>query len=573
MKKKIINGILMVALMFAATTSFVSCKDNVDDELIPVYAQLASLKGDLENRITDIQNQINSLKNLSVEIEANKKAIEELQKQLDLLNSKLDTINTQIQNLTGDIDELKKELDEVKKGLDELDGKIKDLQDQINELKAQLGQIITGIKINDTYNDVTGTWNLPGGISKMLSLAAFFGSNETGIEQFPNTDEDAIVLGEALTAAEAAAANGEYYHFDPDNFLAQVHNNAGMMFFTVNSEDPAQFDINEWTLSVQNSVGRTAPITFSDVKPSSYQIQWGIYKSTCVDTDPDKNGDPTFFQARAHIDWKNLEATKFDIEKFIDFQDIAKDFKAVYDNMKKADDNDGKFDALVNTIAKLLVNLYSGNMSGNNIDLKNPSWSAQKLVLSKEVDGVTIKKSEDDYSLAVSSVAPLSYNSFWKMEEAMGETAEDIKDDIKDDVKDTLGGKADSNRFASFIVYCGNKLIKALKNHGLTKAVAPIVLYNTTDGIKLLREGKTKKVNAGTMHINVTSLTEELLVPALAKYVALFKDGKAVQAHVYPGGVQLIDLDLSKTGDYQLVVSAVDYYGFVCNRKYNITVE
>ena len=31
MKKKIINGILMAAMLFAGTTSFVSCKDNVDD--------------------------------------------------------------------------------------------------------------------------------------------------------------------------------------------------------------------------------------------------------------------------------------------------------------------------------------------------------------------------------------------------------------------------------------------------------------------------------------------------------------------------------------------------------------
>ena len=573
MKKKIINGILMVALMFAATTSFVSCKDNVDDELIPVYAQLASQKSDLENRITEIQNQINDLKKYETQIEANKVAIQNLQNQLDLLQSKLDTINNEISAMKADIEEIQNELDLLAAALDAMQDDILALQLQINGLAEEMAKMITGIQINQTYNNVTGTWNLPGGMSRMLSLAAFFGSNETGIEQFPNTDEDAVVLGDALTADEVAAANGQYYHFDPDNFLSQNHDNAGMMFFTVNSNDPELFDISEWTLSVQNSAGRTAPITFDDVKPSSYQIQWGIYKSTCVDTDPDLNGDPTFFQARAHIDWKDLEAAKFDIEKFIDLQDIAKDFKAVYNNVKNADSNKEKLEALVNTVAKLLVNIYSGNMSGNNYDLKNPSWSAQKLVLSKEVDGVTIKKSADDYDLAVSSVAPLSYNSFWKMEEAMGETAEDIKDDVKDDVKDTLGGKADSNRFAQFIVYCGNSIIKSLKNHGLTKAVAPIVLYNTTDGIKLLRKGKTKKVTAGTMHINVTSLTEELLVPALGKYVALFKDGQKVQATVYPGAVQLIDLDLTKPGNYELVVSAVDYYGFVCNNKYNIIVE
>lgn len=569
MKKKIINGILMVALLFAATTSFVSCKDNVDDELIPVYAQLANVKSGLETRINEIQTQINELQGLKTDIDANKVAIQNLQNQLDLLQSKLDTINTQIQNLSGDIDEIKAELEDMKADIDALGAAVLALQAQILDLYNQLGSMITDIKINQTINDVTGTWNLPGGMSRLLALAAFFGSNETGMTQFPNTNEDAVVLGEALTAAEVAAANGQYYHFDTDNLLAQVRNNAGMIFFTVNSEDPTMFDINDWTLSVQNSAGRTAPITFSDVKPSSYQIQWGIYKSTCVDTDPDKNGDPTFFQARAHIDWKNLEATQFDIEKFIDLQDIAKDVKALYENVKKADDNDSKVNAFINTIAQILVNIYSGNMSGNNYDLKNPSWSAQKLVLSKEVDGVTIKKGAADYDLAVSSVAPLSYNSFWAMEDALAETA----DEVKDDAKDTLGGAVDSNRFAAFIAACGNKIIKSLKSHGLTKAVAPIVLYNTTDGIKLLRKGKTKKVNAGIMHINVTSLTEELLVPALAKYVALFKDGQKVSATVYPGGVQLMDLDLTKAGNYELVVSAVDYYGFVCNNKYTIIVE
>lgn len=572
MKKKIINGILMVALMFAATTSFVSCKDNVDDELIPVYAQLANVKSGLETRITEIQTQINELQGLKTDIDANKTAIQNLQNELDLLQSKLDTINTQIQNLSGDIDEIKNELADIEDDIDALELAVLALQSEIDELQERIDKMITGIKINNTYNNVTGTWNLPGGMSKMLSLAAFFGSNETGMTQFPNTDEDAVVLGEALTAEEVAAANGQYYHFDADNLLSQNHDNAGMMFFTVNSEDPAQFDINEWTLSVQNSVGRTAPITFSDVKPSSYQIQWGIYKSTCVDTDPDQNGDPTFFQARAHIDWKYLEATQFDIEKFIDFQDIADDFKELVEAVKGADGKDAKGKALVNTIAKLLVNIYSGNMSGDNYDLKNPSWSAQKLVLSKEVDGITIKKSEDDYTLAVSSVAPLSYNSFWKMEESLAETTEEVVEPAAEKTKEELGGSTSADRFASFIVNYGNKLVNALKNHKLTKCVTPIVLYNSAnDGIKLLNDGE--KVGTGIMHINITSLTEELLVPALGKYVALFKDGKKVSATVYPGAVQLVDLDLSKAGEYELVVSAVDYYGFVCNNKYTITVE
>ena len=651
MKKKIINGILMVALMFAATTSFVSCKDNVDDELLPVYAQLSNMKSGLETRINDIQTQINELKGLETKIEAQEVKIQNLQNELDLLQSQLDTINNEIATLSEDVETIKGQLEDIEDEIDALDEAVLALQLQILGLQDQINKMITDIQINNTINDVTGTWNLPGGMSRMLSLAAFFGSNETGIEQFPNTDEDAVVIGEALTAADIAPAAGQFYNFDPENFLSQVHNNAGMLFFTVNSEDPTQFDINDWTLSVQNSAGKTAPITFSDVKPSSYQIQWGIFKSVCVDTDPDLNGDPTFFQARAHIDWRNLEATQFDIEKFIDLQDITKDVKEVIQNVKDAEGKKAKVEALVNTIAKLLVNIYSGNMSGNNIDLKNPSWSAQKLVLSQEVDGVTIKKGAADYDLAVSSVAPLSYNSFWKMEEAfagmvdtdalenaIAKFAAIIKDALPDmsatqfpviseidlsgtkayvyaadtdgalasadegtwvelpneiqeainnglQVKDLndalqeistttdLGATVDklADRFASYVVNFGNKIVSALQNHVLTRAVAPIVLYNSAEGIKRLISGKN--VSTGVMQINVTSLTEELLVPALSKYVALFKDGKAIQAKVYPGGVQLIDLPLTQAGEYELVVSTLDYYGFVCNKRYIINVN
>ena len=44
MKKKFINGFLMVAMVFATTSSFVSCKDNIDDDLSDVYAQLSTTR-------------------------------------------------------------------------------------------------------------------------------------------------------------------------------------------------------------------------------------------------------------------------------------------------------------------------------------------------------------------------------------------------------------------------------------------------------------------------------------------------------------------------------------------------
>ena len=661
MKKKIINGILMVALLFAATTSFVSCKDNVDDELVPVYAKLAQQKSGLESQIQNLQLQLASMQqSLGDQINQNTVAIQNLQNKLDLLQSSLDTINNEISTLSAAVDTIQAELDELEDEVAGIELAILDLQAQIDEINNRLDEMtkmITGIQINQTICNPVGTINLPGGLLRLNALAAFFGSNETGVEHFPNTDEDAIVLGEALTADEIAPAASEQYNFDPNTYITQDEGNAGLLFFTVNSYDPESFDISEYTLSVQNSTGRTAPITFSQVKPSSYLIQPGMYKSGYVDSDPDMNGDNTFFQARATIARKDLEAARFNLNKFFDLDEAMDDIKAAIAEIK-ATKNQGEkafVKALALNVTEILAKIFSGNMSGDNKNITNPSWSAQKLVLSKEIDGRTVKRQADDFDLAVSAVAPLSYNTFWALEEreannvsldyieyVVSKIAEKIKaafptinlkdvtikvpstldpdenpyiivGDVHDDLSDmtswkkieiegefieairesikdgmteidltemiqnlaneTLGDYVDNlaARFNSYIEKFGNTIVGMLKNHMITRAVTPMVLFNSADGIKRLVTGTT--VNAGTMQINITSPTSELLVPAYAKYVAVFKGGQCVQAHVYGGSEQRIDLNLTQPGEYKIVVSCMDYYGFVVNKKITVNVN
>jgi hypothetical protein len=64
------------------------------------------------------------------------------------------------------------------------------------------------------------------------------------------------------------------------------------------------------------------------------------------------------------------------------------------------------------------------------------------------------------------------------------------------------------------------------------------------------------------------------LVPAYAKYIAVFKaDGSCVQAKVYGGSEQRMELNLTQPGEYDVIVSCIDYYGYVINKKYNITVN
>jgi uncharacterized protein YoxC len=625
----------------------------VDDELVPVYAKLAQQKSDLEAQIQALQLQLANLdlEGMRNQINENKIAIQNLQNKLDLMQSELDTINNAISTLSASVDDIKKRLDDLEAEVAGIELAILDLQDQIDEINGRIDEMtkmITGIQINQTICNPVGTINLPGGMLRLNCLAAFFGSNDTGVEHFPNTDEDAIVLGDVLTADEIAPAfaQNKEYNFDPNSYLTQGEGNAGLLFFTVNSYDPEAFDISEYTLSVQNSLGKTAPITFSQVKPSSYLIQNGIYKSSYVDSDEDLNGDNTFFQARATIAREDLEAAKFNLNKFFDLNDAQSDIRAAIKEVKEAKGEKAKIKAIAKTVTEFLAKIFSGNMSGDNKDINNPSWSAQKLVLSKEIDGVTVKRQADDFDLAVSAVAPLSYNSFWELEKtaakhfsldiierAINRLAKIIKEELPEsetsmveelsadgltafvkgldgngnsvgeiwielpeeivdalnngmeieDLNDALEdlGKAKNlgetvdnlaDRFNRYVEKWSNKIVSMLNHHILTRAIAPFVLFNTTEGISRLVDGTT--VNAGIMQINVTSPTSELIVPAIAKYVALFAaDGSCVQADVYPGAEQRINLNLTKAGEYKLIVSSLDYYGYVVNKKITINVK
>ena len=651
MKKKIINGILMVALLFAATTSFVSCKDNVDDELVAVYAQLAKQKADLQAQIDSYQTQIDALKQKDQLQDA---AIDNLQDEIDDLQDQLDAINSQIAEQSAAIDEIKNRLDEVETDIDQLGETIHNLEVRVGEIEKAIEDInkrITGIKINQTINNVTGTINLPGGMLNLNALAAFYGENVMGLTEFPTSKfaDNHIYEDNQLTADEVAPAAGQQYTFNTDGYITEKHNNAGMLFFTVQALDQDNFDISEYTLTAQNSLGMTTPITFTDVKPSSYLIQPGVFKSAYVDTDPDLNGDPTFFQARAHIAESDLEASKFNVNKFINLKEfVNSDFKNMVNDIKAAKGTKAKVKAVVKVASKFLANIYSGNMSGDNKDIKNPSWSDHKLVLSKEVDGVVVSKTALDYDLAVSAVQPLSYNSFWAyengvkkmdldlVESAVAKLAKKVKavlpsigsttfPELKEISADGLSAyvwAVDNNsgdyttgawvelpaqiidainnglqiedlntalqnvsktadlgttvdnlerRFNSYIEAFGNKVVAALNKHMLTRAITPFVLYNGANGINRLVTGMTFK--PGTMQINVTSPTEELICPAYAKYVAVFKDGKATEAYVTPGSTQRFNLNLTQPGNYKIVVSCCDYFGYIVNKRFEVTVE
>ena len=96
MKKKIINGILMAAMLFAGTTSFVSCKDNVDDVATGIYKDLDKVKGELQLQIDGLSTRVTTLEGKVTALEGE---VANLKSEIATIKSDIDALTTRVKNL------------------------------------------------------------------------------------------------------------------------------------------------------------------------------------------------------------------------------------------------------------------------------------------------------------------------------------------------------------------------------------------------------------------------------------------------------------------------------------------
>ena len=130
MKKKIINGIMMVALVAATSTSFVSCKDTNEDVRIEQAAEIAALQGrltDLENKYGDLDNRVTALRDDVI-----------------ALQNGLSYTQAEVNNLEQRCDVLE------------------------SWLKDTFAKLVTSVEINATWNNMTGMVAIPGVKANML---------------------------------------------------------------------------------------------------------------------------------------------------------------------------------------------------------------------------------------------------------------------------------------------------------------------------------------------------------------------------------------------------------------------
>jgi hypothetical protein len=513
------------------------------------------------------------------------------------------------------------------------------------------GTLITSVNIETTRNDVLGIINTP--IAKVNALAAYYGTNDSGIEEFPYAGIDYNVGGNQLAEylEDYELPDAGYTSFDESDYITDTYGNAGQIYFTVNSTDYDNFDISKITkIQIENSAGEVAPIQLN-VRKSSARINWDFGRAFLEETGKDVNNG--FYVADATITEDNLDPSRFQIERFINFEKLKSEIKKRIDDIRTVEGegadgykgNKAQFKNFVREIASLAYGILKNDLTQSDL-ATNITYSPQKLALFIEKGGKMKRVGQTQLDLLTTAVKPLSYNTFWAyekgkennwiietvLEKAVSRIAKEINErwgdigakakiegldeankavivnlngnletvkigdnqywtDLKkgaalngglDAINDklakvlktyTLGHAVDKaeNRINAYLDKASDYLTNLINKHMFTRAVAPIIIFETSTGVDRLCEGMF--VKRGVMHAYLTSGTMELLVPAYRKYVALEKNGMLLESKVLPGNTLTHDFDLSEKGDYKIIISCVDYFGYVITKKYDVYVK
>ena len=671
MKKKFINGFLMVAMIFATTSSFVSCKDNIDDEISPIYANLGKKSAELQEKIDSLKKQIDEIEptityienhydtaitNIYQYIDTN--IINKYDVKIDSIYEILEVVNQQIINQTL-------ALDSINNVLNNIDVRINNVGDSVNILWTRVdsvvsvlnalvgGTLVTSVTIDATRNDVLGIINTP--ILKCNGLAAYYGTNDSGIEEFPYAGYDFNVGGNhfAEYLEDYELPDAGFTTFDESDYITETYGNAGQLYFTVNSTDYENFDISKFAkIQIENSAGEVAPIELN-IRKHSARINWDFGRAFFVETgvDPQNGG----YLADATITEENLDPSKFQIEKFIDFQKLKSEIKRVITDIRTNEGESSnqnaytvdksKFKNIVRELASLAFGILHNSLDENDLSI-NISYSPQRLAFFVEKDGKMKRVAQTELALFTTAVKPLSYNTFWEyeknkdgnwvienaLERVISRVAREINErfgdigikakivsvnDAEESVTIQLNGKKETiivsnakymkdlkdairvnggldavndklakllktytlgsvttkvaERINDYLTKASDYLTNLINKHLFTRAVAPIIIFETNNGMDRLCQGMF--INRGTMHAYLTSGTMELLAPAYKKYVAVVKNQQLLQSEVLPGNTQEYDFDLTEKGDYTIILSCVDYFGFVITKKYNVHVK
>lgn len=584
MKKKIINGILLVALVFATSSAFVSCKDNDSDVKTELMDKIAQLKEDLGKISQQVGPQgPEGPKGKDGEPGKDGATPEE--------------VIAKLQDQLAEIEA------NAKSGASKAatEAALAKIEEEIGKINAALKDVISTVIVEGTFNPVFGSISIPG--FNPLVLAGYYAETKEDIA-FPadninikGVDQLLVDAGEQLVSAEA-----------------------GKVYVTLN---PNNVSIEGKKLALQSSAGNISDITLGALASSDDELNFGFktrgaagfYEATAIMPEDISN-------VKLNIDFQTLKSeakeaaqkrTKKAIARFVadavyEAQEVAPAYavNVKYDNdiLGKFSINSGyqimataikplSFDFEIpgrfakkipglsrveNAIDDLLAELNVDISADAKVVIKKYDKTDPVTLIEVEVtipastatasDGTTVDINEQ----TVTAIVPVADALNDLIDGLNGDLAEvnDLLDQIQKfsnlgtKLSDKIGGYFDR----------ANNIYAKLVNAFNTKALEPTLLMIDNDQYKRVRRG----VDAGKIELVPTTWTSELLAPAYAKFVAVVAiDGKPATAADNEGnlgeilyGNEKVYLNVEAGKTYKIAYSAVDFFGVTRTHYYTI---
>lgn len=542
MKKKIFNGILLVAALFATSSAFVSCKDNDADEIT--------------NARIEIQKNLNAqIADLKAQLDAVKASIPAAYNDTELRN-KITELENKINNIKPYDDTA------IKADITAIKADIETIKTDILALQNSIKGIVTGVNAVGSFNPIYGTFMVPG--VQPIVLAAYY--NEVG--------KDIDFHGVQVEAGSKI-----------------VSANAGTIYVSLN---PTTVSTEGKTLSLVNTQDGAAAIKLGALKASDKVLTFGWTRA-----------DNGFYEAEATLDAADIEKAKLNIDfenlksnvktalqkrtmssvkalasnivaeaseitpayavkvawedKILSKTSVISDYEIAAFAIKPL-----SFDFKVSSVApanfpgidqiekeidkilsKLNINVPTGSIDLVVID------NATILIPAQTVGDVNIPAQTVGTSDAIKQIIATLNGDLTKVNEIIASVQKlsTLGTDLKSDVSGYL--EKLNNGYKKLIEYAD-------------KSFAPTLLL--ASDTKISRARGTFK--AGKYQLLPTSYSAELLAPAYKKWIEINGKGQ-----LYEGSVKSIDLEVKAGETYNIVFEAVDFYGNVVKNEYTIKGE
>ena len=602
MKKKIINGILLVAMLFATTSAFVSCKDTDADYKADTDAKFAQL----EQKLAALQTKVDGIKecNCADKITALQAAIDAIKVPSLEGYLKTEDLPDAVKSILSDY-YTKKEVDDLIKGIDIPEGmteaKVKELiEAALKEYKPEIPEGITEAKVKELIEAALKDYKptIPEGLTeakvKELIEAALKNYKPVTPEGLTKdeiveiiletiktieTDVTTVYLTEVTSLSADQVVNPMFTFDTPFDVKANVlltyfgdkarrdlyfprgaeepivykgdyiiegNGNAGKLYVTVN---PSSVDFSGKTLKLMTTGGDESPVELTPLEASSKNLKFL------------SRGENAFYETYATIPAEKLAKAyiSWEPEDMEAFKDQIKEL------LKGHDNNKAEIVEMIRTIYNLIIN--------NDVPAYRlqAAWGNGNYTYSEA-------------NIAAVAMKPLSY-AFDLSDEAQYDdeaitALEKLESKSVRVATKTESTQAKIWRFLDrFNIYAD----KAFQN--INWAIQPTLLISAGDEVShpdvYSNTTTLTRYPAGEIKFLPTSWTAEILAPAFKKYVAVVEvDGVNVKANdevnaglmgkVIPGSVKEIPFIIEEGKTYKIQYSAVDYEGNIRTLYYVI---